>query len=61
MNGQLRDLATLPPGKEPKYPLDRRLGGPQSWSGRDGEMKILDLTATRTPTLCHTAHSQLLY
>jgi hypothetical protein len=24
-------------GKGPWYPLDRRLGGPQSWSGRGGE------------------------
>jgi hypothetical protein len=23
----------LPPGKDPRFPLDRRLGGPQSWSG----------------------------
>jgi hypothetical protein len=30
----------LPPGKEPQYPLDRRLGGPQSQSGhRDREEK----------------------
>jgi hypothetical protein len=26
----------LPPGKDPRYPLDRRLGGPQSRSGRRG-------------------------
>jgi hypothetical protein len=26
-------------GKRPWYPLDRRLGGPQSRSGRDGEEK----------------------
>jgi hypothetical protein len=26
----------LPPGKEPRYPLDRRLGGPQSRSGHRG-------------------------
>jgi hypothetical protein len=26
-------------GKSPWYPLDRRLGGPQSRSGRDGEEK----------------------
>jgi hypothetical protein len=31
-----------PRGKSPRYPLDRRLGGPQSQSGRFGEMKILD-------------------
>jgi hypothetical protein len=28
-------------GKNPLYPLDRRLGEPQSWSGRCGEEKIL--------------------
>jgi hypothetical protein len=36
-------------GKRSHYPLDRRLGGPQSWSGRCEE-KILDLTGIRTPT-----------
>jgi hypothetical protein len=30
-----------PQGKGPWYPLDRRLGGPQSRSGRGGEEKIL--------------------
>jgi hypothetical protein len=30
--------------------LDRRLGGPQSRSGRRGEEKILVPTSTRTPT-----------
>jgi len=28
-----------PQGKSPWYPLDRRLGGPQSRSGRDGDEK----------------------
>jgi hypothetical protein len=28
-----------PQGKSPWYPLDRRLGGPQSRSGRGGEEK----------------------
>jgi hypothetical protein len=37
-------------GKNPRYPLDRRLGGPQSRSGRLGEEKILDPAGTRTPT-----------
>jgi hypothetical protein len=31
--------AALPWGKEPWYPLDRRLGVPQSRSGRGGEEK----------------------
>jgi hypothetical protein len=33
-----------PRGKNPRYPLDRRLGGPQSRSGRFGEEKIFDPT-----------------
>jgi hypothetical protein len=33
-----------------RYPLDRRLGWPQSWSGRRGEEKIIYPTGTRTPT-----------
>jgi hypothetical protein len=28
-----------PQGKSPWYPLNRRLGGPQSWSGGSGEEK----------------------
>jgi hypothetical protein len=28
-----------PQGKNPWYPLDRRLSGPQSWSGYRGEEK----------------------
>jgi hypothetical protein len=43
-------LPLYPRGKSPRYPLDRRLGGPQSQSGRRGEVKILALTGTRTPT-----------
>jgi hypothetical protein len=31
-----------PRGKSPWFPLDKRLGGPQNWSGRLGEEKILD-------------------
>jgi hypothetical protein len=33
--------------KSHRYPLDRRLGGPQSQSGRLGEEKILDPSGTR--------------
>jgi hypothetical protein len=36
---QLHDPAALPPGNNPRYQLDRRLGGPQSRSGRVGEEK----------------------
>jgi hypothetical protein len=34
----------------PRDPLDRRLSGPHSQSGRRGEEKILDATGTGTPT-----------
>jgi hypothetical protein len=34
-------LGRFTPGKSPHYPLDRRLGEPQSRSGRRGEEKIL--------------------
>jgi hypothetical protein len=39
MSCQLHAPAALPQGKRPWYPLDRRLGGPQSRSGRGGEEK----------------------
>jgi len=43
-SGQLHALASLPPGKEPQYQLDRRLGGPQSWSGLLVFMKAVLIT-----------------
>jgi hypothetical protein len=42
-------LPLYPGRKSPWYPLDKRLGGLQSRSGRRGEEKILDPTGTRTP------------
>jgi hypothetical protein len=48
-------LPLYPWVKSPRYSLDRRLVGPQRWSGRHGEVKILASTGTRTPT-----RSQLL-
>jgi hypothetical protein len=33
VSGQLHDRSLYPQGKSPQYPLDRRLGGPQSRSG----------------------------
>jgi hypothetical protein len=39
-----------PGERTPWYPLDRRLGGPQSWSGRRGEENTLHPTGTRIPT-----------
>jgi hypothetical protein len=43
-------LPLYPRGKKPRYPLDGRQGGPQSQSGRYGEVKILGPTGTRTWT-----------
>jgi hypothetical protein len=43
VSGQLHAPAALPPGKSPWYPLDRRLGGPQSRSGRGGLEKNTQL------------------
>jgi hypothetical protein len=39
VSGQIHDPAALLQGNSPWYPLDRRLGGPQSLSGRGGEEK----------------------
>jgi hypothetical protein len=39
VSGQVRAPAALSLGKSPLYPLDRRLLGPQSHSGRGGEEK----------------------
>jgi len=40
VSGQLHAMAVaLSLRKRLRYPLDRRLGGPQSWSGRGGEEK----------------------
>jgi hypothetical protein len=39
VHGQVHAPAALPQGKSPWYPSDRKLGGPQSRSGRGGEDK----------------------
>jgi hypothetical protein len=49
VSGQLHAPVALPPEKSPRYPFYRRLGGPQSRSGRYGEVTISYPTGTRTP------------
>jgi hypothetical protein len=44
-----KNLPLYSRGKSPQYPLDRRLGGPQTLSGRYGHINILDPTVTQTP------------
>jgi hypothetical protein len=49
-SGQLHGPAVLPSGKSPRYPLDRRLGGPQSQSRRGGDGKVsLPLSLPSSP------------
>ena len=56
VGGQRHALATLPPGKT-RYPLYRRLGGPQGRSGR--VRKISPPTGIRSPD--RPARSESLY
>jgi hypothetical protein len=60
MSGQLHAQAALPPGKESQYPLDRRLGRPQSRSERH-EVKILLPPRLDLRPLGRPARSQSLY
>jgi hypothetical protein len=51
-----------PQGKSPRYPLDRRLGGPQSPSGRSGEEKNFQTSPGFEPQSSDCpARSQPLY
>jgi hypothetical protein len=47
---QLLATAALTPGKSPRYPLYRRLRGPQTRSVRPGVVNILGPKLTRIPT-----------
>lgn len=58
MSAELLAPAVLSLGRDPRYPLDIRLGGSQRWSGRRGKEKIIDPIGTRTPTL---RQASLLY
>jgi hypothetical protein len=53
VSGQLHDTAALFQGKSPRYPLDRRLGGPQSCSGRGVEKKIPTSSPPWKPQISH--------
>jgi hypothetical protein len=51
VSGQLHAPAALTRGEEPRYPLDRWPGGPQSRSGRCAEEKNLASAGNRTPAV----------
>jgi hypothetical protein len=50
VSGEVHVPVALPPEKEARYPLDRRLDGPQSRSGRSKE-KNLVRDENRTPAV----------
>jgi hypothetical protein len=57
MNGQLYAQTALSQGKNPWYPLDRRLGDPQSWSGE--EKKSVTLPEFEPPIIQLVAQSYI--
>jgi hypothetical protein len=63
VSGQSHARAALwPRGKDPKYPLARRLGGPQSRSGLRGYGKnLLPLLGIEPQSPGRPVHSQTLY
>jgi hypothetical protein len=48
---QFHAPAALPLGKSPRYPLGRRLGGPQSWYGLCGEERKFASARNQTPVM----------
>jgi hypothetical protein len=63
VSGQRHAPAALYPwGKDPRYPLERRLGGPQSWSGHRGQWKNhLLLPEMKPGQVCSRTHYWLSY
>jgi hypothetical protein len=58
MSGQLHASVALSQRKSPQYPLDRRLGGPQSRSGHSEEKKnIPAATGNQTPVIQYVPKS----
>jgi hypothetical protein len=56
-SGQIHTLATLSPRKEPQYPLNRRLGGPQSQSGHFGEENGILIEVLMVSVICRDSVS----
>jgi hypothetical protein len=49
--GQLHAPAALLQGKSTRYPVDKKLSGPQSPSGRCGDKKNFSLAGNQTPAV----------
>jgi len=57
VNGQLHAPAALTPGKRPRYPLDRRLGGPRGGLHAVAtRKKSLAFAGNRTPVVQPVAY-----
>jgi hypothetical protein len=56
VSAQLHVPATLPLGKNPQYPLDRRLGSPQNRFGRCEEEKNFAPAGNRAPAVQPVAY-----
>jgi hypothetical protein len=61
VSGQLHAPTALPRGKSPRYPLDRRLGGPQSGLDDLEKRKFLTPPGLELQSLSRPARSQSLY
>jgi hypothetical protein len=59
VSGQCHAPTALPLGIETRYPLDTRLGGSQSRSGRCGGEKNLAPAGNRTRALQPVAHTEI--
>jgi hypothetical protein len=47
VSGQVHAPIALPPTREPRYPLDRRLGGPHSRSDEEKDLLCWDACSCR--------------
>lgn len=56
VKGQPHAQVALPKGKISRYPLNGRLGGPQSQPGRCGEEQIFFPAGNRTPAVESAAY-----
>jgi hypothetical protein len=59
VSGKLYALATLSPGKQPLYPLDRMMGGPQGRHNSRGNLVSYIGSSNRSDNNNHTIGTQI--